>query len=309
MYSKLFLFFIICSALGCSLFETKQNLPRKEIKDWNPSKAVDTGSPRKRLALLPFLDKNPNHPTDFKESSRRALMLDLNKSGNLIAMSADEFNLDLTKKLADGTYDMKELTKQTKDTGVSAFLVGQIVAVRIESKAGQIGIIRKLKTGIEVDVQVKVASIRGGKEIFNTVKTVRMEDENVRVAERVDTDRFVKANTELIQVMIKDAFLEFTSQIIASLDRITWEGRIAAVQGDRLFLNVGRISGLQVGDLLKVSEDGDDIYDPDSGVHIGKSPGRLKGTLEIISYFGTDGSIAVIHSGAGFKENDKVEVY
>ena len=84
---------------------------------------------------------------------------------------------------------------------------------------------------------------------------------------------------------------------------------IQAQQKFRVAEYVGRISGLQVGDLLKVSENGDDIYDPDSGVHIGKSPGRLKGTLEVISYFGNDGSIAVIHSGAGFKENDKVEVY
>ncbi len=310
MVVRAFLLFNLLLFSACSLLETRQQeLPRKEVKDWNPAKAVDTNSPRKRLAFLPFLSKNPTSPSDFKEISRRALMMDLNKTGEFIAMSADEFNLDLSKKAADGTYDMKEIAKQAKDSGVSAFLVAQLVDVRIESKAGKIGIVRKLKTGIEVDVQVKIASIRGGKEIFNTVKTVRLEDENVRVAERVDTDKFIKANPDLIQMMIKDAFLEFTPQIISSLGKISWEGRIAAVQGDRIFLNVGRISGLQVGDLLKVSEDGDDIYDPDSGVHIGKSPGRLKGTLEVISYFGNDGSIAVIHSGAGFKENDKVEIY
>ncbi len=309
MFLKLILSFFLLATTACSLFETRSEVPRKEVKDWNPNKNTESSSPRKRLALLPFLDKKSSHPTEFKESARRALMLDLNRTGEIIAMSADEFNLDLSKKTADGTYDMKELVKQTRDSGVAAFLTGQIVDVRVESKAGQIGIVRKLKTGIEVDVLVKVSSIRGGKDIFNTVKTVRLEDENVRVAERVDTDRFIKANPDLIKTMIKDAFLEFTKQIIASLDRITWEGRIAAVQGDRIFLNVGRISGLQVGDLLKVSEAGDDIYDPDSGIHIGKSPGRLKGTLEVISYFGTDGSIAVVHSGAGFKENDKVEIY
>jgi len=76
-----------------------------------------------------------------------------------------------------------------------------------------------------------------------------------------------------------------------------------------LYLNVGRTSGLQVGDLLKVMDDGDDIYDPENGSHVGRVPGRLKGTLELISYFGADGSVAVIHSGSGFKENDRVEIY
>ena len=103
--------------------------------------------------------------------------------------------------------------------------------------------------------------------------------------------------------------MEFTPQIISSLGKISWEGRIAAISGDRIYLNVGRISGLEVGDLLKVSDEGDDIYDPESGGHIGKVPGRMKGTLEVISYFGNDGAIAVIHSGSGFKENDKIELY
>ncbi len=103
--------------------------------------------------------------------------------------------------------------------------------------------------------------------------------------------------------------LDFTPQVLASLDKVSWEGRIAAINGDRIYLNVGRVSGLQVGDLLKVTEDGDDVYDPESGSHIGRVPGRLKGTLEVISYFGNDGAIAVIHSGSGFKENDKVELY
>jgi len=305
------LFLVIALLSSCSLFEKRAETPKKEIRDWSPASksSADNSSPRKRLVLLPFLDTNSSHPAEFRDSARRSLMMDLNKTGDLIALSSDELKLDLSKKSDDGSYDLKELAKQTKDAGISGLLSGQIVKVRVESKSGQIGIVRKLKTGIEVDVQVRIASMPSGKEIFNTVKTVRIEDENLRVAERVDTDRFVQGNPDLIQVMIKDAFLEFTPQIISSLDRVSWEGRIAAVQGDRIFLNVGRISGLQVGDLLKVSEEGDDIFDPDSGTHIGKSPGRLKGTLEVISYFGNDGSIAVIHSGAGFKENDRVEIY
>ena len=103
--------------------------------------------------------------------------------------------------------------------------------------------------------------------------------------------------------------MDFTPQILATMDKMSWEGRIAALSGDRIFLNVGRISGLQIGDILKVSDEGDEIYDPQSGNYIGKVPGRLKGTLEVVSYFGQDGSIAVIHSGAGFRENDRIELY
>ena len=46
-----------------------------------------------------------------------------------------------------------------------------------------------------------------------------------------------------------------------------------------------------------------------SGGFIGKAPGRMKGTIEIVSYFGKDGAIGIIHSGSGFNENDLVEIY
>ncbi len=93
------------------------------------------------------------------------------------------------------------------------------------------------------------------------------------------------------------------------MEKLSWEGRVAAVAGERIFVNAGRLSGLQVGDILKITDEGDDVYDPETGRFIGTAPGRLKGTVEVVSYFGKDGAIAVVHSGSGFQENDRVELY
>ena len=94
-----------------------------------------------------------------------------------------------------------------------------------------------------------------------------------------------------------------------AIDKLSWEGRVALVTGDRIYINAGRLSGIQMGDILKILEKGQEIFDPESGGFLGDSPGRMKGTIEIVSYFGKDGSIGVIHSGSGFKENDKAELY
>jgi hypothetical protein len=85
---------------------------------------------------------------------------------------------------------------------------------------------------------------------------VTIEESNVRVAETVDADRFFQSNPEVLQHLVEDSFLEFNQQIVATLDKLSWEGRIAMVNGDRIFLNVGRISGLQIGDVLRVSDEG-----------------------------------------------------
>jgi hypothetical protein len=81
------------------------------------------------------------------------------------------------------------------------------------------------------------------------------------------------------------------------------------MKGDRIYLNAGQMTGLQVGDTLKVLDDGEEIFDPVSNQLIGQSPGRVKGTVKVIAYFGKDGSLCVLESGGGFREGDRVELY
>lgn len=296
-------------AAGCTTFDRSQPSTRKEIKDVNYQTRRNDASPRKRVMVLPFLDVSDKRPQEFRDKARGAFIADLNRTGELIALDSKELNIDLSKMIEGSQYKMSEIAKAAQALGVNAVLEGKINDIRIKRKADNVGVVRHLSTQFEVVAQVRIVQARTGNEIFNTVKTVTVEEQGVRVAERVETDRFLANNPEMIEVIVKDAFLDFSPQVIAALDRVAWEGRIAAINGDRLYLNVGKISGIQMGDLLKVLEDGDDVYDPESGTHIGRVPGRLKGTLEVISYFGNDGAIAIIHSGSGFKENDRVELY
>ena len=61
---------------------------------------------------------------------------------------------------------------------------------------------------------------------------------------------------------------------------------------NKIYVNAGE-SGLNIGDILKVLTEGNEIYDPESEF-IGLSKGEIKGTIEI-DFFGPDGSIAIIH--------------
>lgn len=300
---------VIITSVGCSLMERGQPGLRREIKDVNYEARKDDASPRKRLMILPFLDDSEKRPQELRDRARNAFIMDLNRSGDVIAIDSKELNLDLNKLMSGGQYKLQEIAKTAQAMGVNAVLEGKVLDIRIKRSADSVGIVRQMATTFEVVAQVRVVTGRAGKEVFNTVKTVTVEDRGTRVGERVETDKFLANNPEMIEVIVKDAFLDFTPQVLGSLEKVSWEGRIAAINGDRIYLNVGRVSGLQVGDLLKVIEEGDDVYDPESGTHIGRVPGRLKGTLEVISYFGNDGAISIIHSGSGFRENDRVELY
>jgi hypothetical protein len=237
----------------------------------------------------------------------------LNSSGEMIALDSSVLKLDLSKYIKNNTYDMKAIAKDIQNAGVSCLLESRIINLRFkgedESKVDNSSSLKTRVVSFEAVVQARLVNIRSEQELFNTVKTVNIEDEAARVPENVSSENFFKRNTELSEIIIKDAFLDYNTKLVESLKLISWEGRIAALQGERIYLNVGQISGVQLGDILKVVDDGSEIYDTELGYHLGKVPGKVKGTLEIVGFFGQDGAVSVIHSGAGFKENDRVEIY
>ena len=47
----------------------------------------------------------------------------------------------------------------------------------------------------------------------------------------------------------------------------------------------------------------------DSGLFLGRTSGDLKGTLELVEFFGEDGAISRVHSGANFSEGDIIQLY
>ena len=277
------------------LSSLKKNIEYTDLKKNNEEK-----SPKKRIVVLPFVDSKQVYSLDVLKKAQLGFIDQLNATEEVVAIDASQLKYDVSQSVKNGRYDLHGIINQIQSEGVSAVLSGQVVEIRL---------IKSKTAAFEVVVDAQMLSVRSEQEIFHMLKTVKLSDESIEMPSEVTAESFFKRNPELVQLMIQDAFNDFSDKLIESLAEVTWEGRIAAVQGEKIFLNVGKISGVQVGDILKVVEDGSEVYDPEIGYHIGQVPGRIKGTLEVVGYFGQDGAISILHSGAGFKENDRIELY
>jgi hypothetical protein len=173
----------------------------------------------------------------------------------------------------------------------------------------EIGVFRKIRAQVDVNVQVRVFAAKTGREIYNATRKATVDSETTRVGENSYSDRDLQDDPNLVRIGVRRAFKDAMGGIVKSVEKLAWEGRVAMVNGDKIYINSGRLTGIQIGDVLKITEEGTEVFDPDSGAFIGAAPGRMKGTIEVVSYFGKDGSIAIVHSGSGFKENDRVEMY
>lgn len=301
------------SLTGCSMFSKSSNKSDSappEIRDV-PFEARDAEAGlRHRLFILPFLDEQPQRGVRVAEEARRTVVRELSRTGQFVMVSPEDFNQDPKKFMtAENEYDLGELAKATSGMGVAAVLEGKILEVKARRIGDQVGIVRQLKAQVEAKIRVRMYSSKTGRELLNDVRSAVVDSVTTRVAESSFSDRYLSEDPELISQAVKKAFGGIIPGIARAVEKLNWEGRVAMISGERVFVNAGRLSGLQIGDILKITEEGEEVFDPETGRFIGKAPGRMKGTVEVISYFGKDGSIAVIHSGSGFKENDRVELY
>jgi hypothetical protein len=263
--------------------------------------------PRKRILMLPFINDSIEKDPAVARTARESLLAGLRITDNFVILDNSDVPKDLKQFRKDNGYDMEEIAKVAAELGVVAIIEGRILEIKARRSGDDVGLIRSVKAEVQATVGVRVFSAGNNKEILNEVRSASSEAKSHRVmSEGRDS---LTSDPDLIRNSLMSAFQGMILPITKAVDKLNWNGKIALVSGDRVYLNAGRLTGLNVGDILRVSEDGESVYDPDTGVFIGHAPGHMKGTLEVISYFGKDGAIAVVHSGSGFKENDRVELY
>src|SRR5690606_26374958 len=103
-----------------------------------------------------------------------------------------------------------------------------------------------------------------------------------------DRENNLTERRDLLRYGVRIAARKAVPKVLEIARKLDWVGRVAKIVGSRIYLNAGRQSGLQIGDVLKVLTAGQEIYDPETGALIGVSKGEVKGTIEVIDYFGPD---------------------
>jgi hypothetical protein len=295
------IFLTLLLVTGCIHYTPVTRETVSESKGFKSEAQPSTKGFRIRALVLPVVDESETVPESVLQEVYAEWIIDLEKNTDLIILN--QSNLKLTGN------STQEISASASKSGIPIVLEPKIVEISATRKVDPVGIIRTAQSELVIRTQLRVVSTRSVSEAYNKIKSVTVHDSQVRIGDSATSGQFVVRNPNLAKQRILESFQDFLPDIQMLLSKFAWEGRVALVQGDRIYLNVGRLTGLKIGDILKVSDIGEEIYDPQSGQFIGRTPGRVKGTVEIISYFGEDGSVSIVHSGSGFRENDRVELH
>ena len=112
-----------------------------------------------------------------------------------------------------------------------------------------------------------------------------------------------KAVTRAIELSLDEILEGFIRQ----LDLLDWSTTVAKIEGDNLYLNAGKLSGLRIGDVFEIYEPGKEIIHPTTKLSLGWTTGQLKGAVKVTDLFGVDAAAGKIVQGQGFDVNDIVK--
>ncbi len=302
--------FLSVFLLQCSLMDQARQRREPEVRDLpRQARPTDDGGLRRRVIVLPILNLSPYASDSAAEIARESLVTRLNKTGEIITMSVSDLDEDVSKFQIDDGYDIKKMLPMVRKVGAHGIVVGKIKQIRTQKIGDSVGLFRKVKAEVSALVEIEMFSAKSGNSMVRETRSATIEEEVTQVAESSYKDKELRDNPQLIRAVVNASFSKMVLNIVKALRKMSWSGRIALVRGEKLYLNAGRMSGLQVGDVLRVTEAKEEVFDPETGSFLGNITGRMKGTVEVISYFGKDGAVTIVHSGSGFQENDLVEFY
>lgn len=306
LYPLLGVFLLQCSLMS----EAQKRRSQPEVRDLPvEARSDDDSGLRRRIVVLPFLNLSPYVSESATDIAKATLIQKLNKTGEVLVMSAGDLEGDASKLQLEDGYDIKKLLPMARKIGAHGIIVGRIKEIRTRKIGDSVGLFRKVKAEVKALVDIEMFSTKSGASMLKDTRSATIEEEVTRVAESSYRDKELQDNPQLIRSVVRAAFSKMVDNIVLALRKMSWSGRIALVRGEKLYLNAGRLSGLQTGDILRVTEAKEEVFDPETGGFLGNITGRMKGTVEVISYFGKDGAITIVHSGSGFEENDIVEFY
>jgi hypothetical protein len=169
--------------------------------------------------------------------------------------------------------------------GVNAVVVGQLSGpYAFTTKGGSVGEISSAI--LKVDLRTFDALTGKNLKTFSASNPILSSREKGSFSEE-------KAELRAIDITISD----LGGQLSRELDGLDWSCRVVKVEGDELYLNAGKMTGLRVGDRLEVFSPGD-----------GEGRKEPRAEIQISGFLGTDASMAKSTNGRHPEVNDLLKM-
>lgn len=265
------------------------------VKETKRVKSKYTG-PKRRIGVVDFENKAPYGQGRLGNVATDILITELVKPGKFIVVERDKLNrvLEEQKLGQTGTIDPNTAAKVGRILGLNAIVTGAVTEFGVKTEGTEYLLTQSKKQIAQATVDIRVVDVETGQVLLadsgqGVAKTSKRSF--LGLGGRAGYDETIEGDA------LRAALVKFVDNIINQVNAKPWSCRVAAVEGDQVYLEAGQQSGLELGQKLTVYHTGKDIVSPTTGLVIGQTEDQI-GTLKVDRYFGDDGSIAKMVKGS-----------
>src|SRR4030043_1261954 len=278
---------------------TIASMPSRPLYSPTPSLPFFQLGFKKKVAILDFENKTTYKEQQIGEAVATKLSDKLESSQRIVAVDSTVVSEMLRREgfKFETLMDPTAMKQAHQSLGIQAFAFGTVNDLSLLSpKVSETSEEEATSATLKLEIRLIDASTGnllktfiGRSPIFGTKET----GENSRG----------KAVLKAIEFGLSDILDGFLRQ----LDLLDWATTIAKVDGENIYLNAGKLSGVRIGDSLEVFEPGKEIFHPTTNLSLGWTTGKLKGAVKVTDLFGVDAAVGQTVQGAGFSSNDVVK--
>ncbi|MCX8119020.1 MAG: hypothetical protein N3G78_13960 [Desulfobacterota bacterium] len=251
---------------------------------------------KKKVAILDFENKTTYQEEMIGEAVAKRLADKLEATQRVVVLDKVVVSEGLKREGVnfDALTELPVMKQAHRSLGVQAFALGTVTDVSVlSSKASETS--EEETSFATAKIEVRLIDASTG----NLLKTFIGRSPIFGTRESGEGSRG-KAVMRAIDLSLEDILDGF----LRHLDYLDWTTTIAKIEGENIYINAGRLSGLRVGDTLEIYEPGREIIHPTTKISLGWTTGQLKGVLRISELFGVDAAIGKAIQGSGFSPND-----
>ncbi|MBY0370492.1 hypothetical protein K2X33_07385 [bacterium] len=289
-----------CAVLfGCAFSPQPHEIMTHKEADLKP------GQVRKRIVVLPFVNRSDYQDESLTKAALFEIQQAVENSTDLILIKPDELEDPESLYSAGGEYHFRNVFEQARRASATGVVVGRIESLTLQEETQGTGVLGAKEHSASARVTFQLYDVGNEAEVFTRTATAEVKQERVPWLEI----RGPASEMEEGKQAVGRALEKVLDRFPAIARKLAWVGRIAKIDLNRFYITGGEQTGLRPGLLLRVYEPGTAVTDRLNGNDLGHAPGRFKGLLRITETFGTDASVAVLYTGAGFREQDRVEIH
>jgi curli biogenesis system outer membrane secretion channel CsgG len=280
---------------ACAPHESIKENQATTVKETKRVKNNYTG-PKRRIGIVDFENKAPYGQGRLGNTATDILITELTKTGKFIVVERDKINsLMAEQKFGEsGAVDPNTAAKVGRILGLNAIVTGAVTGFGVDTTGSEYILTSSKKQTAKATVDIRVVDVETGQILLaDSGEGVATSSEHdvLGLGGRGGYDENLEGDA------LRAALVKFVDNIVNQVNTKPWSCRVAAVEGDQVYLDAGQASGLGVGQKLTAYHTGKDIVSPTTGLVIGQTEDEIA-SLEVVRFFGDDGSIAKVTKGS-----------